>query len=205
MGSQALDMGGVGLPIYAGKDQFLSFVPIMLLMYALATQLVIFSWMLLRKIGVCTYHSILMLTCLLCMWNRYSTPNNNRPRCWNMGDGPNTPVVMVSVTIQCSLRHFTLNMAAFKLLWHLPLRSGLLQFKCRASTILWLKAFGSESTKVKGIIFRMLYLLERQKDCSISTTRSMCALLALEYQLIWMMSITGKYSTGYGHLLSRNS
>jgi len=29
MGSQALDMGGVGLPIYAGKDQFLSFVPIM--------------------------------------------------------------------------------------------------------------------------------------------------------------------------------
>ena len=29
MGSQALDMGGVGLPIYAGKDQFSSFVPIM--------------------------------------------------------------------------------------------------------------------------------------------------------------------------------
>ena len=30
MGSQALDMGAsVGLPIYAGKDQILSFVPIM--------------------------------------------------------------------------------------------------------------------------------------------------------------------------------
>jgi hypothetical protein len=29
MGSQALDMGSVGLPIYAGKDQFSSFVPIM--------------------------------------------------------------------------------------------------------------------------------------------------------------------------------
>jgi len=27
--SQALDMGGVGLPVYAGKDQFSSFVPIM--------------------------------------------------------------------------------------------------------------------------------------------------------------------------------
>jgi hypothetical protein len=29
MGSQALNMGGVGLPIYAGKDQFSAFVPIM--------------------------------------------------------------------------------------------------------------------------------------------------------------------------------
>jgi hypothetical protein len=29
MGSQALDMGSVGLPIYAGKDQFSSFVPVM--------------------------------------------------------------------------------------------------------------------------------------------------------------------------------
>jgi len=77
-----------------------------------------------------------------------------------------------------------MNMAAFKLLQHLPLRSGLLQFKCRASTILQLNAFGSGSAKVKGIIFGMLYLLERQKDCSIPTMRSMCALLALEYQLI---------------------
>jgi hypothetical protein len=29
VGSQALDMGGVGLPIYAGKDQISTFVPIM--------------------------------------------------------------------------------------------------------------------------------------------------------------------------------
>ena len=29
LGSQALDMGGVVLLIYAGKDQFSSFVPIM--------------------------------------------------------------------------------------------------------------------------------------------------------------------------------
>jgi hypothetical protein len=29
LGSQALDMGGVGLPIYAGKDQYSAFVPIM--------------------------------------------------------------------------------------------------------------------------------------------------------------------------------
>lgn len=29
LGDQALDMGGVGLPIYAGKDQFSSFVPVM--------------------------------------------------------------------------------------------------------------------------------------------------------------------------------
>lgn len=29
IGVQALNMGEVGLPIYAGKDQFLSFVPIM--------------------------------------------------------------------------------------------------------------------------------------------------------------------------------
>jgi hypothetical protein len=29
IGSQALDMGGVGLPVYAGKDQFSSFVPVM--------------------------------------------------------------------------------------------------------------------------------------------------------------------------------
>jgi hypothetical protein len=29
LGAQALDMGGVALPIYAGKDQFSSFVPVM--------------------------------------------------------------------------------------------------------------------------------------------------------------------------------
>lgn len=29
LGDQALDMGGVGIPIYAGKDQFSSFVPVM--------------------------------------------------------------------------------------------------------------------------------------------------------------------------------
>ena len=29
IGSQALDMGGVGLPVCVGKDQFSSFVPIM--------------------------------------------------------------------------------------------------------------------------------------------------------------------------------
>lgn len=29
IGSQALEMGGVGLPIYAGKDQYSTFVPIM--------------------------------------------------------------------------------------------------------------------------------------------------------------------------------
>lgn len=29
LGNQALDMGGVGIPIYAGKDQFSSFVPVM--------------------------------------------------------------------------------------------------------------------------------------------------------------------------------
>jgi hypothetical protein len=29
IGSQALDMGGVGLPVYAGKDQYSSFVPVM--------------------------------------------------------------------------------------------------------------------------------------------------------------------------------
>ena len=32
VGSQALDMGGVGLPIYAGKDQFSTFVLIMRVM-----------------------------------------------------------------------------------------------------------------------------------------------------------------------------
>jgi hypothetical protein len=29
LGAQALDMGGLALPIYAGKDQFSSFVPVM--------------------------------------------------------------------------------------------------------------------------------------------------------------------------------
>jgi len=29
LGAQALDMGDVALPIYAGKDQFSSFVPVM--------------------------------------------------------------------------------------------------------------------------------------------------------------------------------
>jgi hypothetical protein len=29
LGTQALDMGGLTLPIYAGKDQFSSFVPVM--------------------------------------------------------------------------------------------------------------------------------------------------------------------------------
>jgi hypothetical protein len=29
IGSQALDMGGVGLPVYAGKDQYSSFVSVM--------------------------------------------------------------------------------------------------------------------------------------------------------------------------------
>jgi hypothetical protein len=91
VGSQALDMGGVGLPVYAGKDHFSSFVPIMRVLPNVrwAIPLDTFSWTWWRTTDAC-FTPYLPVDLTSNHFSRYSTSNYDGQGIRNLGNGQNT-------------------------------------------------------------------------------------------------------------------